>query len=304
MLNFFDYAANNKHYRSFKVDDLLFVEYKCLIPGDRVAFWTDNNYFSFVLSGNPVYTVGDAEYEMQSGEAMFVRKGTYMARRNNPGDYCAVIIFVPDDFIRKVSEKYPGGQLRGDRDTTKGLNAIHRLALDETLQGYFQSVLSFFPRSEPPCPELLKIKFEELLLSIFTSSKNRLLSACLRRIAQGGKISVCDVMETSFMFPMTLEEYARLCARSLSAFKADFYAVYKTSPGRWLMKSRLQYAKILMETTEQSVGDVAFNSGFKNTAHFVRVFKDAYGVPPLQYRIRELRGTNDEVRMADVAAWN
>jgi AraC-like DNA-binding protein len=38
-----------------------------------------------------------------------------------------------------------------------------------------------------------------------------------------------------------------------------------------------------------TVGHIAFGSGFKNTTHFVKVFKDAYGMPPLQYRLKNAR---------------
>jgi AraC-like DNA-binding protein len=162
--------------------------------------------------------------------------------------------------------------------------------VDESLSAYFHSVLSYFPRAVAPPDELLKVKVEELLLNILTSGNNQSLAYCLGGIRENGKVPLRDVMESSFMYPMSLEEYARLCGRSLSTFKSVFYAIYNTSPGKWLIRARLQYARILMETAEDSVNDIAFKSGFKNTAHFVTVFKDAYGMPPLQYRLKEAAG--------------
>jgi transcriptional regulator GlxA family with amidase domain len=91
-------------------------------------------------------------------------------------------------------------------------------------------------------------------------------------------------MEKYFMHPLSLNDYARLCARSLSSFKADFFDTFKTSPGKWLMTKRLEHARLLIETTEAPVSEVAANAGFKNTSHFVRIFKETYGRPPLQYR--------------------
>ena len=88
------------------------------------------------------------------------------------------------------------------------------------------------------------------------------------------------------MYNMGLDEYARLCGRSLSVFKTEFYETFKTTPGRWLISARVQYARVLIETTNESVNDVAFRSGFKNTTHFVKVFKENYGMPPLQYRLK------------------
>ncbi len=95
------------------------------------------------------------------------------------------------------------------------------------------------------------------------------------------------------MFSMSLEEYARLCGRSLSVFKVEFQNIFKTSPGKWLIQKRLEYASLLIETTQESINDIAFKSGFKNTTHFVKVFKDTYGASPLQYRLKKLNTPAD-----------
>jgi len=289
MLNVYDYIANSKFFKTFKVNDLLIVEYKCLIPSGPLPFWTHNNYFAYILSGETKYSSANTKLSMRQGDAMFVKKGTYVAQRYGTGDYCAVIIFVSDDFIKKVTERLlatPNRSATG-RPLPSNDASIFSLDVDESLSAYFHSVLSYFRKEMPPSEELLKVKVEELLLNILTGSQNQALAAYLRSIRECGKVSLRDVMETSFMYPMSLEEYARLCARSLSTFKSDFYETYKTSPGKWLIQARVQYARALVETTDESVNDIAFKSGFKNTAHFVKVFKDAFGVPPLQYRLKK-----------------
>jgi AraC-like DNA-binding protein len=91
-------------------------------------------------------------------------------------------------------------------------------------------------------------------------------------------------MECNFYFPMTLQEYAKLSARSLSAFKSDFKELYGMSPGKWLKKKRLVYSRYLLKHTEKSVTEVVFDSGFQNTSHFSREFKNEYGCGPLSFR--------------------
>lgn len=281
MLNIYDYISNIDYCKTFKVGDLLWVEYKCMLSDAPVAYWTHKNYFAYILSGSTKYKCGDQEYVVKTGDGLFIRKGTYVATVSGNTDYCALVIFVSDEFVRKVSEKYSHAAREG---SGTDVNAIFPVDMDESLTAYFHSVLSYFPRAAAPCDDLLKIKFEELLLNIFTGEKNNSLRACLRGMRDSGKISIRDVMEGSFMFPMSLEEFARLSARSLSSFKADFQEIYKVSPGKWLIRRRLGYARQLLENTDDAVGEVAFKSGFKNTAHFVKVFKETYGMPPMKYR--------------------
>lgn len=288
MLNIYDYIANSGYCKTFKVNELLWVEYKCMLADVPTAYWTHNNYFAYVLSGAPKYRNGKHEYTVKAGDAIFVRKGAYVAQRVGGGDYCALVIFVPDDFVQKVLDKYPFVGKDVGNGTRVESNAIFPIDVDEALESYFHSVLSYFPRATAPIDDLLKIKFEELLLNIISSEKNQSLRACLRGMRETGKVSIRDVMQGSFMYPMSLSEYARLCARSLSAFKSDFQEIYKMSPGKWLMSTRLEYARQLLDSTDELVGDIAFKSGFKNTAHFVKVFKETYGTPPLKYRLGKM----------------
>ncbi len=286
MLNFYDYVANSKYYKTFKVDDLLMVEYKCLIPGDRVFFWTHTNYFAFILSGETKYQHGDREYIVRRGDAMFVRKGAYIGTQHGKGDYCALIIFLTDEFIQGVVGRYRTAPVRQHPDNVRGDESIFPIPVDESLSAYFHSVLSYFSKDTAPGEELLKLKFEEIILNILTNRQNPGLANCMSAIQDCGKIPLREVMERSFMLPMSLDEYARLCARSLSTFKADFNAIYGMPPGKWLIRARVQFGKHLIETTGESVGEVALRSGFKNTTHFVKVFKETFGVPPLQHRLR------------------
>lgn len=285
MLNVYDYVANEKLFKKFFVDDLLFAQYKCLIKEDSVDYWSDRNYFVYILAGTKKWISKDRGYVLTAGDALFVRRGAYTAKRYDKEEFCALLIFLTDDFVKSVLEKYPlaGPPLPG-ADTE--FDPIIPITVDDVLSAYFNSVMSYFPQRVSPPRELLRIKFEELILNVLNSESNRALATYLRKWHQTGKVSIQSVMENSFMYNMSLEEYARLCARSLSTFKADFYETYKMSPGKWLIETRIHYAKCLLETSDEPINDIAFKSGFKNTTHFVRVFKERYHVPPLQYRLK------------------
>ncbi|HEX6226097.1 MAG TPA: AraC family transcriptional regulator [Chryseolinea sp.] len=282
MNNVYDFVSNSNLFKKFEVNDLLFVEYKCLFPENKVAYWTSSNYFIYVLGGRKRYVSGNNEYVFEVGDGLFVKRGVYVAERFDKEDFCALVIFVPDNFIESVTRKYAG--LHPARQQPVQGDSIIRMNMDEAFSTYFRSVLSYFPKSVSPPRELLLIKFEELILNILTSPDNGELSAHLLSIRKNDKVSIRETMEKYFMHPLSLNDFAELCARSLSSFKADFFKTFKTSPGKWLMARRLEHARVLIETTEEPVSEIAAKAGFKNTSHFVRIFKDSYGKPPLQYR--------------------
>lgn len=283
MINFYEYVTQGNLFRKFEVNELLFVEYKCLIPDSRVGFWTHNNYFEFVLGGKKKWLAGEREFTAEPGDARFVKQGAYIAERYHDHDYCALLIFVPDQFIKTVLSKYRGGIPQSPKAPSSG-EPIITVHVDDCLSAYFHSVLTYFRKAATPSRELLTVKFEELILNVLSSPQNQELADHFAAIYSCGKIPIRSVMEQFFMSNMSLAEYARLCARSLSAFKAEFQEVYGMSPGKWLMARRLEFARHLLETTEEPISDVTLRSGFKNTSHFVRLFKERYGKPPLQYR--------------------
>ena len=68
-------------------------------------------------------------------------------------------------------------------------------------------------------------------------------------------------------------------------FVEHFYLPFSN----YVLHLRLTHAKQLLETTEESVTEIALQSGFSNVSYFIRAFKNAYDKPPLKYR-KEIRG--------------
>lgn len=88
------------------------------------------------------------------------------------------------------------------------------------------------------------------------------------------------VVEENYTSPITLKEMAYLSGRSLSSFKRDFQDIYNTTPAKWIREKRLSKARQMLQTSNMSVADVAYNLGFENPTHFSRIFKQHYGVSP------------------------
>lgn len=110
------------------------------------------------------------------------------------------------------------------------------------------------------------------------------LCSYFRLITENSVPSLTDVMESNFCFNLKIEEFAKLSHRSLSTFKRDFLNHYNTTPGRWLLGKRLDYAANLLLRNFSNISQVAFESGFEDHSHFSRAFKEKFGLAPSQYR--------------------
>jgi len=86
----------------------------------------------------------------------------------------------------------------------------------------------------------------------------------------------------------TVEELARRCNLSRSAFAARFAARVGKPPATYLAHVRLDAATDLLRGTSLPVTLIAENVGYTSEAAFSRAFKHRYGTPPARWR-REIR---------------
>ena len=82
----------------------------------------------------------------------------------------------------------------------------------------------------------------------------------------------------------TVEELARACNLSRSAFAARFAARVGKPPATYLVHVRLDAATGLLRDTAVPVTLIAKNVGYASEAAFSRAFKNRYGTPPAHWR--------------------
>jgi AraC-like DNA-binding protein len=87
----------------------------------------------------------------------------------------------------------------------------------------------------------------------------------------------------------TVEELARACSLSRSAFAARFAARVGKPPATYLAQVRLDAATDLLRDTSLPVTLIAERVGYMSEAAFSRAFKSRYRTPPARWR-RDVRG--------------
>jgi len=57
------------------------------------------------------------------------------------------------------------------------------------------------------------------------------------------------------------------------------------SPIKYINDMRIEQAKILLVTSNLTVGEIALSLGFADQFHFSKTFKNAVGLSPTEYRL-------------------
>jgi AraC family transcriptional regulator, exoenzyme S synthesis regulatory protein ExsA len=264
--------------------DYMVMEYKCPIDIEKFLVLMEMNFITYTISGKKDWMTSDQTHHVKEGDAIFLRKGVYTTRQYFDVDHCVLVFFFNDDFICNFMQENIGITIDASAEPLP--DQIFPLDVDDSLQSLFFNVYNYLKMGREIPRNLVEIKFKELLFNIVLNPKNQKLAQFFKSLNRGAKSSLDDVMTKNFQHDLQLEEFARLCGRSLSAFKRDFKSLYHQTPGKWLNEKRLEYAKALLLTSDLNVNEICYESGFRNSSHFNKTFKDKYEVTPKQFRIQ------------------
>ncbi|MGJ5641069.1 helix-turn-helix domain-containing protein [Formosa sp. S-31] len=284
MLDLYGYLKTSNTFKKLQIHDLMFIQYKCLVEEVKAGIWSDANYFVFVTSGKKMWRSIKNDYIVETGDSLFVKKGANLVHQYFDEDYCALMVFIPDDFIKTFMQRFSASLNQQSSNDSFVTDAIIRVQLDHYLEGYVNSLAAFLSSSSYPDKNLLQLKFEELLLNIFTNPIHKTLADYLLSINKEQSDQLSQIMEENYAYCLNLDQYARLCNMSLSTFKRNFRDIYNCSPGKWLSNKRLDLAVHLLKTTDKPINLIGFDCGFEEPSSFIRAFKQKYLTTPLQFR--------------------
>jgi AraC-like DNA-binding protein len=269
-------------FRRFVCGESLLTIYNCGLNNKYEDVWSHHNYIIYVVEGRKVWHTTHGLYDLREGDCVFVRKGGCIVEQFFDSEFCFLLFFIPDEFIYEVLKR-KSTPIQKSEDKYEAVITINN---NTGVQAFFQSMMAHFDANTEPDQSLLELKFRELILTIATNPKNgSLISYFSSLMREPQIISLQKVMEENFRYNLKLEEFARLCSRSLSSFKRDFLRLYNTSPSKWLMEKRLNHARFLLTSMGKTVAEAAFESGFESASHFSYSFRQRFGTSPVSVRI-------------------
>lgn len=279
MLNLHSVIASNAlHYRQFSCGESLITMYNCPLEDKLVDTWSHYSYIVYVMEGRKIWHTAHGSYDLRKGSCVFVRKGACIVEQFFDVKFCFVLFFIPDEFICDVLKS------KSDPIHTRGKKYDPIISIDnnEAVQAFFHSMIPYFNAGREPDRSLLELKFRELILTLADNPVNsELLAYFCSMLQEPQSIALQRIMEENFCYNLKLEAFARLSARSLSAFKRDFLRLYQTTPGKWLLEKRLNHALHLLTNMNKTVAEAAFESGFESPSHFSRAFRQRFGRAPV-----------------------
>ncbi len=260
--------------------EMTFVAYRSDVYPERNEVFFEEHAVIVVLEGEKKFSSPTQELHVRKGDILFFQRGCYSMNESIDSSYRSLVFFVNEKLLKEFVSQHL--YLFQASPATLPADLILSFSSSPTFATFINSLLPYFGAKTPFLNELLRLKFQELLLHLFELDESGQLRASLWHIYQGQKISLDYLMNTYLLKPLSMNELAHLSGRSLSAFKRDFEDHFHTSPGQWIRQKRLEHAHFRLRNTKKNVSEVSIEIGYESVSHFIKAYKQQYGFTPKQ----------------------
>ncbi|GAB3961431.1 hypothetical protein GCM10028805_60370 [Spirosoma harenae] len=258
--------------------DMTFVAYRSDVYPERNEVFFEEHAVIVVLEGEKKFSSPTQELHVRKGDILFFQRGCYSMNESIDNSYRSLVFFVNE----KLLKEFVGQHIALFQISSHILpnDLILSFTSSPTFTTFIDSLLPYFGAKTPFLNELLRLKFQELLLHLLELDTTKRLRSILWHIYQGQKTDLDYLMNTYLLKPLSMNELSRLSGRSLSAFKRDFEEHFHISPGHWIRRKRLEHAHFLLRNTDKNVSEVSREIGYESVSHFIKAYKSQYGSTP------------------------
>lgn len=231
--------------------------------------------FMYIIKGIMRCYDGNKTYILRSGNGALARKnrlGRYKKEKVD-GELEKVFIFFDEGFLRMFQEKH---QLKAAAFHSP--DTLVRIDPTGLIPTFIRSLMPYYKGGGKIDPPFADIKREELLMILLQNQPE--LAGIFFDFGIPEKINLEEFMHRNYTFNVSLQKFAWLTGRSLSAFKRDFRAIFHDTPSRWLVQRRLQEAHFLIDKKNKKPSEIYLDLGFEDLSHFSYAFKKRFGLAP------------------------
>jgi AraC-like DNA-binding protein len=265
------------------------VVFEMIVSDSRDTFnyhLKDEAYFIHVKHGTHIAITPSEVMEVPEGNLVFSVGENIILKaypNKDEGIYQAIIIHVDrrtvlETFTSNFPEIRSAHESQFSRDLVSGKPCV-------ITQNYIEGILNYFYNPHIITNDIKDLKVKEILFLLLRSKKAKQVASLLEDFVNRNTTSFKNTVENHLFNDISLNELAHLCNMSLSTFKRHFKNIYRATPTDYIFERRLENSKKLLAISEQSIIDIALNSGFKSVSHYSRKFKEKYGIPPSQYKL-------------------
>jgi len=238
--------------------------------------------FLYVIKGIVNVYDGNKNYTLKAGDCYLGRKNRLARYKKEKEDneLEKVFVFFDEKFLKMFQGKH-----KFNATKFNSVDTIVKIKRNELTHNFIRSLMPYYTGGGKIDTNFADVKREELLIILLQTQPE--LAGIFFDFGIPEKINIEEFMNRNYKFNVSIERFAYLTGRSLSAFKRDFKATFKNTPNQWLVQRRLREAHFMIDKKNKRPSEIYLDLGFEDLSHFSFTFKKLFGLTPTELTIKK-----------------
>ncbi len=246
--------------------------------------WHDEVQFVLIIKGEAIFQVNEERLEVREGDGLFINSGClHMAEEKNQSGCIYICLNVSPHFIlsQELYSTYVSPYLQAtnlpylsiDAKEPWGKNII------DAILNMNESIQQKWPYYELDLTVQLTNMWKNLLVNGFQLEYDQTEVVKSQRMKQ-----MLHWIHLHYADKMLLDDIAKAGQLSRSECCRYFKRMLRTTPLNYVMDYRIRRSVLLLQESDSTVTEVAYQVGFNSTSYFIDKFRKSMNVTPLAYK--------------------
>ena len=226
--------------------------------------------FYFIVEGGCTITIDGKEYHGKAGDWFFIPSKTLHSYAN--------------DKSGRFSKYWMHFNLYPDEGVLTGLGVKHVVKVEPNSQArkLFEKFFKIYKSDALVDKLVVKSILLELIAEYLKKARPEGISVKSRADERMDKLLryINENLDKALTNEILAEKYFTHPNHFIRAFKEQV----GVTPAKYINSRRMERAKLLLESTDLTVSEITERIGLKDSAHFSRLFKEHYNMPPTTYK--------------------
>lgn len=266
--------------------------------GYRDLHWHAELQIDLVISGTMKIQVNGTEYTLQKGEGIFINRNILHITTGMTTD----AEYVSFNFPEQILGFFHGSRMeQEDVLPFTSRYAFSAVALKPEVE--WQSVIleqlgtlrtlfleEIWEGKKGHAKYLASLLIAGVWYQLITHVEDELSAPSKGGLRKQERIqTMLSFIHENYMNPIKLKEIADSASVSEGECCRCFQEMVRKSPNQYLIGYRIARAMELLDRTERSVTEIAEETGFSDSSHFIQYFRRQTGITPKEYRNKTKR---------------
>ncbi|MBU2902922.1 helix-turn-helix domain-containing protein [Maribacter dokdonensis] len=256
-------------------------DYKSTIEISKQQILLSKNTFSFLREGAKEVFFDNSNYAIDNSEFLLMKSGNCLMTEKLSSEskyYRSILFFFSNEDVLQFMRKF-----NLETSSSKITYSTHAFRYDSFITRFVDSLLDILKLSKSIQENILKAKFEEIMLYLIDLNGVDFLYSLMENSGHQN-LQFIQTIENNKLNKLTIKELSFLSNMSVSTFKREFEKNFNSSPIKWFQDKRLEHAAYLLKIKSKRPSDIFEEIGYENLSNFIQAFKTKFKVTPKQYQ--------------------